>query len=55
MLIQKDFLTSSEPQCEKTGLWGFQPGPTQTSLYRLKKGLKLEIFDLTKVVILLSV
>ena len=23
-----------EPRCEKTGLWGFRPGPTQTGLYR---------------------
>ena len=22
-----------EPRCEKTGLRGFQPGPTQTALY----------------------
>ena len=21
------------PRCEKTGLWGFRPGPTQTGLY----------------------
>ena len=28
-------VTSSinEPRCEKTGLWGFRPGPTQTGLY----------------------
>ena len=23
----------NEPHCEKTGLQGFQPGPTQTGLY----------------------
>ena len=22
-----------EPRCEKTGLWGFRPGRTQTGLY----------------------
>ena len=22
-----------EPRCEKTGLWGFRSGPTQTGLY----------------------
>ena len=22
-----------EPRCEKTSLWGFRPGPTQTGLY----------------------
>ena len=22
-----------EPRCEKTGLWGFRPGPTHTGLY----------------------
>ena len=26
-------LTIYEPRCEKTGLWGFRPGPTQTELY----------------------
>ena len=25
--------TSFEPRCEKTGLRGFRPGPTQTGLY----------------------
>ena len=35
-----------EPHCEKTCLWGFQPGPTQTGLYghrRLLETLKLGI------------
>ena len=27
------FLKSHEPHCEKTGLRGFRPGPTQTGLY----------------------
>ena len=26
-----------EPCCEKTGLWGFRPGPTQTGLCNHKK------------------
>ena len=26
-------LVSYEPRCEKTGLRGFRPGPTQTGLY----------------------
>ena len=25
--------SQSEPHCEKTGLRGFRPGPTQTGLY----------------------
>ena len=28
-----------EPQHEKTGLWGFRPGPKQTSLYSRKRKL----------------
>ena len=31
---QKDFLDKAEPHCEKTGLQGFRPGPTQTRLYK---------------------
>ena len=27
------FIKSYEPRCEKTGLRGFRPGPTQTGLY----------------------
>ena len=27
----------SEPCCEKTGLRGFRPGPTQTGLYRHRR------------------
>ena len=29
-----------EPQCEKTGLWGFRPGLTQTDLHSHKSRLK---------------
>ena len=29
-----------EPRCEKTGLWGFQPGPTQTGLYSHRRWLE---------------
>ena len=32
-----------EPRCEKTGLWGFQPGPTQTGLYNHTGWLEAEI------------
>ena len=32
--------TLNEPRCEKTGLWGFRPGPTQTGLYKLRKELE---------------
>ena len=31
---------SYEPRCEKTGLWGFRPGPTQTGLYSRKRWLE---------------
>ena len=29
-----------EPQCEKTGLQGFRPGPTQTGLYSHRRWLE---------------
>ena len=28
-----------EPRCEKTGLRGFQPGPTETGLYNQRRWL----------------
>ena len=31
---------SYEPRCEKTGLRGFRPGPTQTGLYSHRKWLE---------------
>ena len=33
--------TSYEPRCEKTGLWGFRPGPTQTGLYNDRRWLEI--------------
>ena len=30
-------LDSTEPCCEKSGLWGFRPGPTQTRLYNHRR------------------
>ena len=29
-----------EPRSEKTGLWGFRPGPTQTGLYSHRRWLE---------------
>ena len=36
---------SIEPRCEKTGLRGFRPGPTQTGLYsnKMARGLKFRV------------
>ena len=31
--------TLNEPRCEKTGLRGLQPGPTQTGLYNHRRWL----------------
>ena len=31
---------TNEPRCEKTGLWGFRPGPTQTRLYNHTRWLE---------------
>ena len=39
---------SFEPQIEKTGLWGYQPGLTQTELYSHRKGLEAWIFGFKK-------
>ena len=32
--------TLSEPRCEKTGLRGFRPGPTQSGLYDHRRWLE---------------
>ena len=39
-------MISFEPRCEKTGLRGFRPGPTQTGdvqLQKMARGLKFRI------------
>ena len=33
-------LESFEPRCEKTGLRGYRPGPTQTGLYNQSRWLE---------------
>ena len=38
--LQKGLGTIYEPRCEKTGLRGFRPGPTQTGLYRHRRWLE---------------
>ena len=35
-------LRSYEPRCEKTGLRGFPPGPTQTGLYNHRKWFRIQ-------------
>ena len=48
VVIYHHFQTSSlelshlvyEPLCEKTGLRGFRPGPTQTGLYSHRRSLE---------------
>ena len=37
--VSTDDLSSNEPRCEKTGLRGFRPGPTQTGLYSHRRWL----------------
>ena len=32
--------TTDEPRCEKTGLRGFRPGPTQSRLYSYRRWLE---------------
>ena len=40
--------TTVEPRCEKTGLWGFRRGPTQTGLYSQRRWLEAWNFGLRK-------
>ena len=35
-----DGMLQLEPRCEKTGLRGFRPGPTQTGLYNHRRWLE---------------
>ena len=35
------YQTQTEPRSEKTGLRGFQPGPTQTGLYSHRRWLEV--------------
>ena len=37
---QANQLSLKEPRCEKTGLRGFRPGPTQTGLYSHRRWLE---------------
>ena len=37
-----------EPRSEKTGLWGFRPGPTQTRLYSHRRWLEALNFGFRK-------
>ena len=38
----------NKPRCEKTGLRGFRPGPTQTGLYSHRRWLEARNFVLRK-------
>ena len=38
----------NEPRSEKTGLWDFRPGPTQTRLYSHRRWLEAWNFELRK-------
>ena len=40
LTLNLDDQSSFEPRCEKTGLRGFRPGPTQTGLYNHKRWLE---------------
>ena len=43
MTLIKGYIKVYEPRCEKTGLRGFRPGPTQTGLKA--RGLKFRIYE----------
>ena len=40
LLISLSFAIRNEPRCEKIGLRGFRPGPTQTGLYSYRRWLE---------------
>ena len=40
------FFSLNEPRCEKTGLWGFRPGHTQTGLYSHRRKLEISYLEL---------
>ena len=40
LIIKKMWLNIFEARCEKTGLRGFCPGPTQTRLYSYRRWLE---------------
>ena len=45
-IIKYALYSPNEPRCEKTGLWGFRPGPTQNQAVKPQKiarGLKFRI------------
>ena len=43
-ILSKQPLLLYEPRCEKTGLRGFRPGPTQTRLYNHTRWLEARNF-----------
>ena len=51
-IAKSDFSSFSaiiyEPPCEKTGLRGFRPGPTQTGLYSHRRWLEAGNFAFRK-------
>ena len=40
--------SKNEPRCEKTGLRGIRPGPTQTGLYSYRRWLEASNFGFRK-------
>ena len=40
LISLKKILSVFEPRCEKTGVRGFRPSPTQTELYSIRRWLK---------------
>ena len=40
LVVHSDVLLLSGPRCEKTGLRGFRPGPTQTRLYSYRRWIE---------------
>ena len=39
MIHRQGICSDNEPRCEKTGLWGFRPGTTQSGLYSHRRWL----------------
>ena len=46
--LEKALAPATEPRCEKTGLQGFRPGPTQTGLCSHRRWLEAWNFGFRK-------
>ena len=48
LIIETVVSLTNEPRCERTGIWGFRPGLTQTGLYSHRSRLEAWNFEFKK-------